>query len=152
MAEAQYFLDVFPLNALQVITLPDVHRFGLMAMEEREVLRRQLGTGGEDDRPLHGVFQLAHVARPGVELHLAACLTGEALYFFLILLAIAGKESVGQQEEVVAPFAQGRDAQFDGVDAVEQVLAELPAFGRGVEVGVRGANEAHVHGITRCGA
>ena len=111
-----------------------------------------MGTGGEDDRPLHGVFQLAHVARPGVELHLATRLAGEALYFFLILLAIAGKESVGQQEEVVAPFAQGRDAQFDGVDAVEQVLAELPAFGRGVEVGIGGANEAHVHGITRRGA
>ena len=58
----------------------------------------------------------------------------------MIFAGIALHEEVGQQEEVVAPFAQRRQTQFDGIDTIEEVLAELASVDGGIQVGVGGAD------------
>ena len=65
--------------------------------------------------------------------HLAAELVGEPV-----------EELLGEEGHVLPPLAQGRDADVDHVEAVEEVVAEaaLPHLER--EVAVRGRDDADV--------
>ena len=46
-----------------------------------------------------------------------------------------------QRYDVIRPFAQRRDMQVNGVDAIEQVFPKKFFSDHGVEVSVRGAKE-----------
>ena len=71
----------------------------------------------QQGRPLHHVAQLAHVARPGVAQQ-------GALGAFIQPLA-RGQEVARQRQDVARALRQRRQPQFDPVEPVEQVLAEL---------------------------
>ena len=62
------------------------------------------------------------------------------------------QEMVGQQEQVVSPFTQWRDAYFDGIDAVEEVLPELSVVDSRIEVGVGGTYQPHVYRVRGSGS
>ena len=57
---------------------------------------------------------------------------------------VAIEELGGEQGDVLAPLAQRRDADLDGVEAVEQVLAKAPGGHLGGEVGIGGGEDAHL--------
>ena len=62
-----------------------------------------------------------------------------------VVLGVLVQEVGGQQRDILAPVAQRRQAQFDGVQAEEQILAEA-AFGHlRRQVGIGGREDAHVH-------
>ena len=81
------------------------------------------------------MLQFAHVAWPAVFQQLAFRLTGESFHFLMVFPVVS----------VQKMFRQRRDAQFDGVDAVEQVLTETSLRHPFVEVGVGGADQPHVN-------
>ena len=51
----------------------------------------------------------------------------------------------GQHGNILAAVAQRRQADLDGVQPEEQVLAEAALCHGGVEVGIGGREDAHVH-------
>ena len=103
-------------------------RAGAVAAPAR---RRQVGGARSSSpcaistRALHRVVQLAHVARPGVleqrlqrrgvEAGRRACGSAAACW---------RRKWCGQRRDVLAPLAQRRQVDLDGVEAEEQVLAE----------------------------
>ena len=53
---------------------------------------------------------------------------------------------VGVDQHVAGPFPKWWQMEVDGVDAVEQVLAELPVSYHLVQIAVGGTDDAHVDG------
>ena len=97
----------------------------------------------EHDGAFDGMLQFAHVSRPGIPLQLAPCVACDLPDVLLVFPCVRPQEMVGQQLDVLAAFAQGRDVDFHRVDAVEQVLPERTLRHLRVQVGVGGAYQAH---------
>ena len=82
---------------------------------------------------------------------LLVCLMEELLYLdrcldrLVVLRGVASEELFGQRQDVLAPLAERRQVDVDGVDAVEEVFAELPVGHHAEQVAVRGRYEADVH-------
>ena len=97
----------------------------------RAAVDAQPEVAGADGRPLRhqhraldGVIQLAHVARPAMvdqDLHRRGIEPGERL---AIALRVLAQEVLGEQRDVLAPIAQRRQVDLDGVQPEEQVLPE----------------------------
>src|SRR3546814_6160647 len=78
---------------------------------------------------------MAHVAGPRVAQQRAFGVFGQAL--------AAGQEVPCQRQDVARACAEWRQAQFDTVEAVEQVLAEAAVGNQHRKVGVGRADDAH---------
>ena len=76
------------------------------------------------DGALHGMIQLADVARPGVRQQRLDGALVEAGERLAVVLGMLPQEVRGQQRDVFAAVAQRRQADLDGVQAEQQVLAE----------------------------
>ncbi|MNQ75336.1 hypothetical protein D3C85_901260 [compost metagenome] len=98
----------------------------------------------EDHRPLDGVLQLAHVARPVVVADRLERLGGELQRLAAHARTLAGQEHPGDLQHVVLALAQRRQAQRDDVQAVVEVLAELAVLGQVLQVAVGRGDQAHV--------
>ena len=69
----------------------------------------------------------------------------EAGQLLAVVLGVLAQEVRGQNRDVFAAVAQGGQAEFDGVEAEEQILAEFAlghVFG---DVGIGGREDAHIH-------
>src|SRR5271170_6662322 len=64
---------------------------------------------------------------------------------FAIALGVAAEKMMRQQENIFAPFAQGRNVYFDGVQTKEKIRAKSPGGGLGIYIGVGGSEDANVH-------
>ena len=95
-------------------------------------------------RALHGVLELADVARPVVVDQQPERALRELADLLADLLRQALDEGVGEQGDVLAALAQGRDADVDHVEPVEQVVAERAGRDRLLEVDPRGRDHPHV--------
>ena len=87
------------------------------------------------------MIELADVAGPRVleeDLHRAAFEAGQPL---AIALRVLPQEVLGEQRRVFAPVAQRRQADFDGVEAEEQILPESPGRDLFGDIGVGGRND-----------
>ena len=92
---------------------------------------------------LQGVFQLAHVARPGVLQQRLAGAFGEQLVG-VFMGGAALNEAARQRQDVLAAFAQRRNVQRQHVQAIEQVFAEAPLGDFFAQIAVGGGDDAHV--------
>ena len=100
--------------------------------------------GGEDHRAVHGVLELAHVARPVVAREQRHRVVGEPGHRLADLGAALLEEMVRERRDVFAPLAQRGHADREDIDAVEEVVAER-AFGHhGAQVAVGGADKPDV--------
>src|SRR5258708_35988746 len=91
------------------------------------------------------MVQFADVARPGMllqSLRGRRIETGDAL---AVALGIVQKEMACKQRDILAPLAQRRKMDLDGIQAEEQVLAETSSCDFRVHVSVGGGQEADVH-------
>ena len=95
---------------------------------EAEVGGGDAGGVGHEDGSFEGVFELADVAGPGVGEKLLEGSGVEALDLFAVAAGVAGEEVGGEGGDVFAAVAEGGEADFDGVEAEEEVGAEA-AFG-----------------------
>ena len=118
----------------------------------RKLRDRQFVAVCENHRAKHSVFQLAHVAGPVVackqrqrlrrdSADIAACLGGETR-----------RESAREIGDVLAPRAQGRNADRKDVEPIEQVLAELSAFHEFDQILVRRRDQSDVNADGTLGA
>src|SRR5450432_1575182 len=94
---------------------------------------------------LHGVIQFAHVARPGVGQQRLDGRFIEPREGLAVVLRVLPQEVGGQNGYIFAPVAQRRQAEFDGVEAEQQVLAKLALGHFGRDIGIGRREDAHIH-------
>ena len=68
----------------------------------------------------------------------------EARYPLLAAVGGAGKEVIGQRQQIFGPLAQRRQMDLQHVEAVVEVLAEGAAPHAGLQIFVRGRDDADV--------
>ena len=103
---------------------------------------RAAGAGLHD--PLAGVLELAHVARPAIAREGVAHRGRDRRRVDAALRREAAEEEVGQQRDVFLALAQRRQHDRQHVEAVEQVLAEVPLRDHLLEVAFRAGDDADV--------
>src|SRR5690606_41909231 len=79
------------------------------------------GAVGQGEGAFEDVFQFAHVAGEGVGGQRGEGVVGEPRRGALHRVGEALEDGPGQQRQVAVALAQGRDVEFDDVDAVVQV-------------------------------
>ena len=95
------------------------------------------------------MLELAHVARPRVALEEGGELGVEATHTLAELARVVLGEVAREQQDVAAALAQRRQRERDHVEAVVEVLPERALRDRGLEIPVRGRDEAHVDRVGR---
>src|SRR5712692_10057323 len=149
-------VPVRPLQRLQDRHLLDFGERPMRRDDEVGRGRRLLANGfrqiGDRDfaslRDQHGtldrVFELADIPRPAVSNQQVVNRGRQRFHVLLIALPELVEEIVAEERDVLGPLPQGRHPQRDGVDAEIEILAEAPLAQRGVEVDVRGADQAEI--------
>ena len=69
--------------------------------------------------------------------------SSNAVIGFAIMLGVLAQEMGGQQRDIFAPVAQGRQAELDGVQAEQQILAEAALGHLRGQVGISLALGSH---------
>src|SRR5262249_39999175 len=95
-------------------------------------------------RPKHRVLQLAHIPRPSVADEHCERLGIDARYALALLGGEASEEMPDQFGDILRPLGEGRDADREYVQPIEQILAEAAGFHIGDEVAVGGGDDPHV--------
>src|SRR5207248_76133 len=98
-----------------------------------EGVRRNHWIARQDDRALHRVLQLPHVAGPVIVLQELDNRRLEARDLLADLLCVLRGEAVRQEGDVVASLAQRREADRDHAQSIVEVLPEIPGRGEGGE-------------------
>src|ERR1017187_2070524 len=101
--------------------------------------------------PLHGVIQLAHVARPGVGQQRLDGGFVKPRQRLAVVFGMLAQKLAGQNRDILAPVAQRGQAELDGVQAEQQILTE-PALGnffRDLGIGRREYPHIHPPGLRR---
>src|SRR4051812_3582661 len=122
--------DIFEAHLLQA-------RWTFAASAETEVGGPDGLALGHKDGALDGVVELTYIAGPRVAeqgLHGAFVEAGQRL---AVMLRMLPQKVGGEQRDVLAAVAQRREADFDRVEAEEQVLSKSLFGDGGVEIGVR---------------
>ena len=140
-AACQQAVDLAFQRALPVGDLG--HRAGL-AQFDRQVADLDLLAGRHHGQPVAEVFQLPHVA---LEIETRQILQGglrQPLGFDTQFAGALLQEMAGEQRDVLAPLAQGGQADTDDVEAVEQVFAEQAVLDARFQVLVRRRDDPDV--------
>ena len=109
-----------------------------------QVLELDATSARERDGALHGVLELAHVARPLVAQELIGGARGEARDLALHPQRRVREQHPGERQDVVPALAQRRHVQLDDLEPVVEVLPEGAARDAVGEVAVGGGQDAHV--------
>ena len=99
----------------------------------------------QHDRPLDDVLELAQVARPGVPPQQIERLRGEPVHLLVDLRLRFPQEVVGEHRNVLTALPQRRQDHREGVEAVEEVFAELGGGQRLFEIAVGGRDHPDAH-------
>ena len=146
---------VMDIEAFQQLFLETFHRL-LQALDLGIVLARHRGPGDVQVADVHQVavadrrrakdhvLQLAHIARPAVAQQRWVGARGQPAYRALDLGAGLLHEVAGQQQDVLAAFAQWRYLDGQHIEAVEQVLAEAALGDHFLQVAMGSAEDAHI--------
>ena len=105
-----------------------------------------------DNRAFDGVLQFADVSGPGIALEFFQGAGMQADAGLLVLPAISVQEAANEKRQVFAALPERRQTDFNGVDAVEQVLAEFVSRGQFVDGRICGADEPDIYGDGLVGA
>ena len=119
-------------------------RHALGARDMGEIRGRKGRAVAQNDRAEHGVFELAHVAGPGVVDKHGAGLVADAPDLLGFERGKTLNEMLDQKRDIAGALAQGRDMQREHVDAVIEILAERAFPDHLEEVAVGCGNQADV--------
>jgi len=117
---------------------------GLALLEQ--VARVDLVPLAHDAGPLDAVVQLPDTALPRMAQQRGAGAGGEQPHGLATIARLVDQEALGQPKDVLRPLAKRRHLQVNHVDAVVQILAEASLLHEVLEVLVRCADDAEVHG------
>src|SRR5690242_9409134 len=84
------------------------------------------GAFGKNDGALDDVFEFTNIAGPVVIFQSLQDGSGEAARFFVKGFGGALEEVMREERNVVATFAERREVEFDDVEAIVKIFAELP--------------------------
>src|SRR5437016_13046162 len=141
----QRLLNEHPLHVLEAHL---VERRGTVRPgAEPQVARSYRALLGHQHGPLDRVVELPHVPGPGIRPEGLHRVRREAANRLPVARGVAAPEMAGEQGNVLAPLAQRWQAEFDGIEAKQQVLPEFPHRRFGMDVRVRGRDDAHVHAL-----
>lgn len=102
-------------------------------------------TGGSDAGCGDDVFKFAHIPGPGVlEEGSRSAARKSGNVFAVRIVIFSQKEEVDQQRDVLEALGQGRNADLDGAETVEKVLAESAGENFGPQVAIGGGNETEI--------
>ncbi|MCY1351773.1 hypothetical protein D9M69_380490 [compost metagenome] len=111
---------------------------------QAQVLRLDQPALLEDQGPLDGVVQLAHVARPGVADQAMLRLGGKTHPGLVHFPGVLGQQAFGQRQDVGGPLAQRPPGQREHRQAIVEVFAETPRRHFAGQVAVAGGQHADV--------
>ena len=106
---------------------------------------------GQQDGPVDGVLQLAHVAAPVVRLQQGHGVVVDGRDRHAVGVGVLAHEVLAQDLDVARPLAQRRQVHVDDVEAEIEVLAELAGADLFFQVAVRGRQHADID-LDRLGA
>ena len=139
-------LDEQPLGFFERQGIGRRRRPGALCLEAEMTRRdRRRGRIRHQHRALDAVRQLADVARPCVRVQRGVRGVVHARDRLPVSRRIVREKVLRQGVEVLHAFAQRRQMNHDGVEAVEQILAEPSAGNLRRQIGVGGREHAHVH-------
>ena len=118
----------------------------LVPVGQVEVLRLDDRVVAEGGGPLQNVLELPDIAREGMALEGLQGGRGECHGSGVAVTpADPLEDAPGQAGDVLGPLPQGRHAQLDHIDTVEEVLTKTPGVHLLLKVAVAGADDTHVH-------
>src|SRR2546426_3221407 len=112
---------------------------------QEQLLGAQLADRRQEQRPFHGVLQLANVAGPGMGAKQLAHLGRQRWHGQVVLPGEPLEQGLGDEDEVVAPLPQGRQPEHDSAQAEEQIFPETSLAYPLREPLVGRRQNAHVH-------
>src|ERR1700733_2249839 len=108
----------------------------------RQIFQRQSIAVSNDDGPLNDIFQLTHVARPGVGLERGRRGWLNTLHRFLIHPGVQPQEMLGDFRDVFRMLLERRSINPHYIDAVVKILPEGAVSDHLLEVLVGGKYQA----------
>src|SRR6185437_8681039 len=111
---------------------------------QAEIVGGDDGSLRHDDRTLDTVFELTHVARPGMSLNGADGIGRKAAGRLAEPLRYLLQQHLRDEEAVTLPVAQRRHVDRDLADAVVEVLAKTARADQRLELAVGGTDEAQI--------
>ncbi len=93
---------------------------------------------------LDHILELAHIAGPIIVEQEILGRQRDRAYLFLELAIVFGKIVLDEQHDVLASLAKGRNMDFELVEPVEEVVAELAFLGELSEVAIGGSQEPDI--------
>src|SRR5262245_13801771 len=121
-------------------------------IEKAEILGRDAVAGNHDHQPLDHVPQLADVARPAVSLHGRGRAGIERLQTSAVFPRKFRHEVIGQDGNVLLPVAKWRHEDRNDVQPEIQILSKPSLPNLGLQVLVRGGDDADVDPDARVAA
>ncbi len=118
----------------------------LIAKFRRKIVDVDDVTVGQHHAAFDHVLQLAHVARPFIGAEVVDGAGSEAMHLPVVLKGKLAQKMAGQNGNVLAPLAQGRQMDVDHVQPVEEVLAEPSGHDLFLQILVRGCHQTKIHG------
>ena len=141
-----------------VNSLADHHQFhvfqglGFRIPSRREALLREVKysiTDGcpiaDDDHLLDSMLQLPDITIPRMLLQFLLGTFGKSKRTFVVLLGKAFDEEFRKRDDVFLAFPQRRYFEMNGIDAVEQIFAELALCHPLVQIGISSTYQADIH-------
>ena len=100
----------------------------------------------QNNRALHHILQLSHVARPIILHQQCGILVRESHRGAIQLSGKAQGKVMREGRNVFTPLPERREHQGKDADSIEEVLPETPRRDFGSEISVGGGKEPHIHG------
>ena len=114
--------------------------------------RVQLFARGQDDRPLHHIAELAHIARPVICLEGGHCFFADFRRADALLDRVTGEEMLCKGGNVIASLGERGDLDRNNVQAIEEVFAEPLFLHLRLEVARSGGHHTDIHPDLPCPA
>ena len=111
-------------------------------LEIRQAGGLDFARGFQNQRAFDDVAQFAHVAGPAVRQQFLPRAPGETFHALVHRRVKHFEKMFGQQQDVLVPLAQRRQAELHHVEAVKQILAKLIGGDGLDDVAIGGGDEA----------
>src|SRR5262245_36711163 len=98
---------------------------------------------GQDDSPLDYVLQFTEVPRPGIPFEQIEGLSRNPLHLLVDLRFRLAQEVVGEDWKVLHPLAEAGQSDRERVEPIEEILAELRALHRALQIPIRRCDDTH---------
>src|SRR5713226_9310974 len=120
------------------------HGSGLLQVQGK-VLGLDRPIAGQHDRPLDDVLQLAQVARPRIPIQQIQGVGRDPLHLLVDPRFRLAQEVIGEDGKILHALTEAGERDREGVESIEEILAELRALQRTLQIAIRRRDDADTH-------